>query len=258
MTANLSCNNLSLKYGDVSVLDSISLDLQMGKVTTIVGPNGCGKSSLLRCLSRLEKPTQGEVLLHGQNISRRKTRDVARQLAFLPQNTSAPSGMRVVELVIRGRTPHQNALRQWSEQDQELVERALTQVGLSSRANDLLEDLSGGQLQRAWIAMVLAQDTNILILDEPTTYLDLPHQRDTLQLVRQLQLDRQITVVMVLHDINLAARYSDQIIAIKDRKILAQGTPQHIVTEETIGQIYGLDCSVIEDPHTGLPHVIMK
>lgn len=258
MTANLSCNNLSLKYGDVSVLDTVSLDLQIGKITSIVGPNGCGKSSLLRCLSRLEKPSQGEVLLHGHDIRRKNTREVARQLAFLPQNTSAPSGMRVVELVIRGRTPHQNPLRQWSAQDQELVERALDQVGLSERANDLLEDLSGGQLQRAWIAMVLAQDTDILILDEPTTYLDLAHQRETLELVKQLQQDRQMTVVMVLHDINLAARYSDYIVAIKDRKILTEGTPKNIITVDTISEIYGLDCSVIDDPHTGLPHVIMK
>ena len=258
MTLRLSCENMTLRYGKVTVLDDVSLTLPAGKVTAIVGANACGKSSLLRCLSRLQSPSSGQVLLGDKPIQKHSTKEVARKLALLPQNTRAPHGMRVQDLVLRGRTPHQSPFNQWTRQDQQVVSEALDHVGLSARADQLLSDLSGGQLQRAWIAMVLAQQTEILLLDEPTTYLDLSHQRDILQLVRDLQAERGLTVAMVLHDINLAARFSDHIIALKDRKTVAQGSPEQMITTTTIADVYGLDCTIIPDPHYGHPHIIMK
>ncbi|KJZ18504.1 ABC transporter ATP-binding protein [Loktanella sp. S4079] len=254
----LSCQSLCLSYDKNTVLDDVSLDIAEGEITTIVGPNACGKSSLLRCLGRLQKPTRGSVNLGDTAIHKMKTREVAQRLAFLPQNTTAPAGMRVIDLVLRGRTPHQSPMRQWSRDDEQHVQKALEQVNLEGRATQLLQNLSGGQLQRAWIAMVLAQNPQILILDEPTTYLDLPHQRDILQLVRDLQKENGLTVIMVLHDINFAARYSDQIVALKDKRVFCSGTPTEVVTQENMADIYGLDCTIIADPHTGQPHMIMK
>ncbi len=258
MTAHLACSSLSLSYGKTPILDAVDLSLRPGQITAIVGPNACGKSSLLRCLCRLQRPSGGAVMLNDQNIHQINTRDVARQIAFLPQSTSAPAGMRVQELVLRGRTPHQSPLQQWSMKDQLQVEAALAQVGLAGQGDTLLDTLSGGQLQRAWIAMVLAQDTQILLLDEPTTFLDLPHQQDVMSLVRRLQQEHQLTVAMVLHDINLAARFCDQIVALKERRIVVEGSPVEVVTEANIKTIYGLDSSVIKDPHSGLPHVILR
>lgn len=258
MTADLSCENVSLTYGNGPVIEDLSVDLVRGAITVIVGPNASGKSSLLRCLCRLQKPTHGRVLLDGQPIDSFSTREVAQRLAFLPQNTVAPRGMRVNELVLRGRTPYQSPLRQFTPEDQDIAAQAIAHVGLSAQADALLETLSGGQLQRAWIAMILAQDTDILILDEPTTYLDLAHQREILELVRTLQRQRGLTVAMVLHDINLAARYADHILALKDRGLAAAGPPETVVTEDNIARIFGLACSVIEDPFNGTPHIILK
>lgn len=255
---SLSCQSLSLAYENHVVLDDVTLDFPDGQITTIVGPNACGKSSLLRCLSRLQKPTKGTVALDGQPIHKQKTRDVAKRLAFLPQSTAAPAGMRVIDLVLRGRTPHQSPIRQWSHTDEEKVHAALKQVALEGYETQLLQDLSGGQLQRAWIAMVLAQDPEILILDEPTTYLDLAYQREILTLIRHLQTTGGLTVVMVLHDINFAVRFSDQIIALKDKKVYCSGDADAVVTQKNISAIYGLDCAIIPDPHTGLPYMIVK
>jgi len=256
--APLAAENLSLSYGSTPILQDISLALPEGQITAIVGPNACGKSSLLRCLARLQDPSAGVVLLNGTAIRKQKTRDVARQLAVLPQSTIAPAGMKVIDLVLRGRTPHQSPLQQYSAKDHQRVAEALDHVGLAHRQEAYLEDLSGGQLQRAWIAMVLAQDTKILLLDEPTTFLDMPHQLEIMQLVRDLHAARGLTVAMVLHDINLAARFCDQIVAIKDRAVLCQGSPTEVITEDNIEAIYGLGCSVIADPHHGHPHIILK
>jgi len=258
MTAPLSVSNLYLSYGKTEVLKDISLDLPKGKITSIVGANASGKSSLLRCLARVLTPTKGGVSLEGTSITEQRSRDVARKVALLSQSSEAPDAMRVIDLVIRGRTPHQSALHQWSKKDQEIVERCCEQVGLSTQKNSLLGELSGGQRQRAWIAMVLAQDTDILLLDEPTTFLDLPHQIEILNLIQRLQKKRGLTVAMVLHDINLATRYSDHIVAVKDGEILLQGEPEGVVTTDNMQAIFGLDSTILPDPVTGLPHVIAR
>ena len=256
MTSQLVTRDLEFSYGNGPVLDGITLDIPSGKVTAIVGPNACGKSTLLRCLARLIVPKSGEALLNGTPLHRQNTRAVARAIALLPQSAEAPPGMRVIDLVARGRTPHQNPLQQWSDRAERVVREALTQVGLEDEADRPLSDLSGGQRQRAWIAMVLAQDTGILLLDEPTTFLDLHYQIGTLKLVRQLQQERDLTVVMVLHDINLAARFADHIIALRGGGIVCQGTPKEVVTKANIFAIYDLQSQVITGPIDDLPHVI--
>ena len=258
MTQRLASQNLAVSFGANKVLDGVDLSLQPGRITAIVGPNASGKSTLLRALARLQQPGAGTVTLNGTSIFRQPTRAVARQIAILPQAAQGPPGMRVGELVARGRTPHQTPLRQWSADDEAIVDRVLDQVGLCGLADRLVDELSGGQRQRAWIAMALAQDTGILLLDEPTTFLDLPHQLDILALVHTLSRQKGQTVAMVLHDINLAARFCDRIVAMRDRGIIRQGTPNEVVTEGNIAAIYGMRSVVITDPTHGTPHVIPK
>lgn len=256
MTSRLRTENLKLGYGKTTVLEGLSLDFPDGKITAIVGPNACGKSTLLRCLARLIKPMAGQATLDGTPVHKQNTKTVAKAVALLPQSAAAPQGMRVVDLVARGRTPHQTPLQQWSAKDADVVRDALAKVGLADEAERDLEDLSGGQRQRAWIAMVLAQETDILLLDEPTTFLDLRYQIETLKLVRQLQLDRNLTVVMVLHDINLAARFADHIVALRDKGVVVQGTPSEVVTEGNIQAVYDMPATVIDQPGGTAPHVI--
>lgn len=256
MTSRLQTKDLTLGYGGAPVLQGVTLDIPDGQITAIVGPNACGKSTLLKCLARLLKPKKGKALLDGKPVHRQNTRAVAKTIGLLPQSTETPPGMSVIDLVSRGRTPHQSALQQWSARDQEIVEAALTQVGLANEANRAVSDLSGGQRQRAWIAMVLAQETDILLLDEPTTFLDLHYQVETLKLVARLQEERNLTVVMVLHDINLAARFADRIVALRGGGIVAQGGPSELVTEANIWAIYGMRARVIAGPVGDAPHVI--
>ena len=254
--APLAAEALTIAYGAKPILDGLTLSIPEGRVTAIIGPNACGKSTLLRSLARLLRPKAGQVLLDGKAIHKLPTRDVARQLAILPQSPLAPEGLTVQGLVLRGRTPHQSPLRQWTARDAEAVAQALALTGLADLADRPVEALSGGQRQRAWIAMALAQETGILLLDEPTTYLDLPHQIEVLALVRKLNRDHGRTVVLVLHDVNLAARFSDHIIAMRGGRILRHGPPQEIISADTMSAVYGLDCTVIADPHHGTPHVI--
>ncbi|MEM8978268.1 MAG: ABC transporter ATP-binding protein [Pseudomonadota bacterium] len=256
MTSRLCTKDLTLSYGRKTVLDGITLEIPDAQITAIVGPNACGKSTLLRCLARLMKPKKGKVLLDGKPIHRVNTKAVAQTISLLPQSAETPPGMRVVDLVARGRTPHQSPLQQWSKADQESVDSALTRVGLSDQANALLSEISGGQRQRAWIAMVLAQDTEILLLDEPTTFLDLNYQIETLKLVQDLQEQKHLTVVMVLHDINLAARFAANIIALREGGIVVQGAPETVVTEANIKAIYDLSAKVVASPVTQAPYVI--
>ncbi|MBF6140977.1 ABC transporter ATP-binding protein [Nocardia farcinica] len=247
---------MRLGYGDRVIVDGLSLDIAPGVVTTVIGPNGCGKSTLLRSLGRLLRPSAGQVLLDGKAISSMKTKDVARIVGMLPQTPVAPEGLTVADLVARGRHPHQSWLRQWSADDETEVLAALEQTGIADLADRPLDELSGGQRQRAWISMALAQGTDILLLDEPTTYLDLAHSLEVLDLVDRLHDELGRTVVMVLHDLNLAIRYSDRLVVMRDGRIVAQGSPGDIITAELLREVFTLDASVLEDPVSGRPMIV--
>ncbi|MFE4858723.1 ABC transporter ATP-binding protein [Streptomyces sp. NPDC056670] len=251
----LAARGVTVGYGDRTVIDALDVTIPPGEVTTIIGPNGCGKSTLLRTLTRLLKPTRGSVVLDGEDIVRLKTRDVAKKLGLLPQSPVAPEGLTVADLVARGRHPHQSWLRQWSSDDVSVVERALDLTGISDLADRPVDSLSGGQRQRAWISMTLAQGTDLLLLDEPTTYLDLAHAIDVLDLVDDLH-ESGCTVVMVLHDLNLATRYSDNLIVMKAGAVLAQGHPRDVVTPELLHEAFGLRARVIEDPVGDRPLIV--
>ena len=256
MTHRLRADALGVSYDKAWVLEQLSLELRDHKITVIVGPNACGKSTLLRSLARLQPLSSGQVILDGKAIHRQNSKSVAQRLAILTQALVAPEGLRVEDLVTRGRTPHQSAIRQWSHADATAVAQALRMTNLTPYAKRPLSTLSGGQRQRAWIAMALAQDTDILLLDEPTTYLDLPHQVELLKLVQSLNKTTNRTIVMVLHDINLAARFGDHLVALKEGAIVAQGAPKDVVTQSGMCQIFDLDCMVINDPIHHSPHVI--
>ena len=252
----LRARNLSLGYDGADIISGLSLDVPNARVTSIIGPNGCGKSTLLRGLGRLLSPRAGEVLLDGTPLREHSTRHIATRISVLPQTPTAPSGLTVADLVSRGRHPRQKWYQQFSTSDESIVESALAATDILGLADTPLEDLSGGQRQRAWISMTLAQETGILLLDEPTTYLDLAHQVDVLELVRRLNREHGRTVVMVLHDISLAARYSDHIVAMKSGAIVAQGTPAEVITPERLLDVFGLEAHVVQEPTEGRPHVI--
>jgi iron complex transport system ATP-binding protein len=254
-TSRLAARGVTVGYGARTVIDDLDVAIPPGVVTTIIGPNGCGKSTLLRTLSRLLKPSKGTVVLDGDDIARLRTRDVARKLGLLPQAPVAPEGLTVADLVARGRHPHQSWLRQWSSDDADVVERALAMTGVSDLADRPVDALSGGQRQRVWISMTLAQGTDLLLLDEPTTYLDLAHAMDVLDLVDDLH-ESGCTVVMVLHDLNLAARYSDNLIVMRAGSILAQGHPRDVLTAELLHEAFGLRAKVIDDPVGDRPLIV--
>ncbi len=258
MTAHstLETRALTLAYGDRPVIENLALQIPPGEVTVIVGANGCGKSTLLRALARVLRPQAGTVLLDGGDIRAAHTKDVARRVALLPQSPIAPDGISVADLVARGRHPHQGLFSRWSAEDDAVVAHALEATGVAGLAARAVDELSGGQRQRVWIALALAQNTDILLLDEPTTFLDLTHQIDVLDLLRDLNHEDGRTIVMVLHDINLAARYADHIIALKDGRVVSCGAPRAVITEETVAEVLGLACRVIDDPVTGSPLVI--
>lgn len=252
----LVAEHLALGYGDRLIIDDLDLEIPTGVITTIIGPNGCGKSTLLRSLSRLLKPRTGQILLDGRSITTMRTRDVARVLGMLPQAPLAPEGLTVADLVARGRHPHQSWLRQWSSDDEGEVATALARTGIADLADRPVDELSGGQRQRAWISMALAQGTDILLLDEPTTYLDLAHSVEVLDLVDRLHSELGRTVVMVLHDLNLAVRYSDHLVVMKDGRIVRSGPPSEVISAELLAEVFDLDASVIEDPVSGRPLII--
>lgn len=248
----LEARDLSMGYAQTTIIDDLNLIIPSGQVTAIVGPNGCGKSTLLAGLARLHKPCAGQVLLDGKVIGSLPSRDVARRLALLPQDASAPDGLTVSELIRFGRQPHQSLLRQWSEEDQAIVEAALVAADLVDLADRPLESMSGGQRQRAWIAMAIAQATPLLLLDEPTSALDLGHQIEVFELIRQLAAAGK-TVVMVVHDLSSACRYADHLIAMHQGHIVASGSPQDIVTPELVEHLYGVRCTLLRDPLSGTP-----
>ncbi|MFH8496316.1 ABC transporter ATP-binding protein [Streptomyces coeruleorubidus] len=253
--SRLAARGVTVGYGARAVIDDLDVAIPPGVITTIIGPNGCGKSTLLRTLSRLLKPSKGTVVLDGDDIARLRTRDVARKLGLLPQAPVAPEGLTVADLVARGRHPHQSWLRQWSSDDADVVERALAMTGVADLADRPVDALSGGQRQRVWISMTLAQGTDLLLLDEPTTYLDLAHAMDVLDLVDDLH-ESGCTVVMVLHDLNLAARYSDNLIVMREGSILAQGHPRDVLTAELLHEAFGLRAKVIDDPVGDRPLIV--
>lgn len=251
--ASLATQQLTLGYQRQVIIDALDLQLPAGKVSVLIGSNGCGKSTLLKSLARLLKPQQGSVVLNGVDIQQRSTAAVARELSILPQAPSAPEGISVRQLVALGRYPYQSWMQQWSEQDQAMVERAMQQTGVHALADRPVDDLSGGQRQRVWIAMTLAQDTEIVLLDEPTTYLDLAHQIEVLDLLRELNRKQNKTIIMVLHDLNLACRYADHMVAVHRGTAFAQGRPGDILTEALVKQVFDLDCRIIPDPFFGTP-----
>jgi iron complex transport system ATP-binding protein len=254
--AVLRTTGLTLTYGQRTVIDTLTAEIPPGKVTMIVGANACGKSTLLRGLSRLLKPGSGSVTLDGADIHARPARQLAQKLGLLPQHPTAPDGITVRDLVSRGRYPHQGFFRSWSAEDERAVQRALSATGVLELAERNVDELSGGQRQRAWIAMALAQETDVLLLDEPTTYLDLAHQVEVLDLITDLNRERGTTVVIVLHDLNLAARYADHVIAMKSGRIVAEGVPREVVTESLVDEVFGLACRVSPDPVSGTPLII--
>ncbi|MEV0845185.1 ABC transporter ATP-binding protein [Streptomyces sp. NPDC049954] len=256
MTARLTTRDLTLAYEERTVVTGLDLDVPDGAVTVVVGPNACGKSTTLRALGRLLKPRGGAVLLDGESLAKLPTRRIAQQIGLLPQTPVAPDAITVGDLVARGRQPHQRWWQQWSDEDERAVADAMDRTDVSALADRPVDELSGGQRQRVWIAMALAQETELLLLDEPTTYLDISHQVEVLDLVRQLNHDRGRTVVIVLHDLNQAARYADHLIAMKSGEVVAQGSPAQVVTAELVGEVFGLDCVVVPDPVTGSPLVV--
>jgi iron complex transport system ATP-binding protein len=252
----LAAEHVRLAYDDHVVVHDLDLELTEGSFTAIVGPNGCGKSTLLRALGRLMRPTGGQVLLDGRAIARTPTREVAKVLGLLPQSPIAPEGLTVADLVARGRHPHQSWVRQWSRDDEAVVAEALEWTDMAELAGRPVDELSGGQRQRAWISMALAQGTDLLLLDEPTTYLDLAHQIDVLELVGRLHTERGRTVAVVLHDLNLAARYAERLVAMKDGVLVASGTPAEVLTEQLLADVFDLEARIVPDPVTGTPMVV--
>ncbi|MDK9364900.1 iron-enterobactin ABC transporter ATP-binding protein [Lelliottia wanjuensis] len=256
MTPRLRGEKLTLGYGKKIVVDELTVSIPDGHFTAIIGPNGCGKSTLLRTLSRLMTPQHGSVFLDGEQIQSYASKEVARRIGLLAQNATTPGDITVQELVARGRYPHQPLFTRWRKEDEEAVARAMQATGITDLARQSVDTLSGGQRQRAWIAMVLAQETAIMLLDEPTTWLDISHQIDLLELLSDLNRTQGYTLAAVLHDLNQACRYATHLIALRDGKIVAEGAPKEIVTPELIERIYGMRCMIIDDPVAGTPLVV--
>lgn len=254
-TARLHGDGLTIGYDRRVIADNLTVRIPDGSFTVIVGPNACGKSTLLRGLARLLKPLSGQVLLDGRAIASMPAKELARQVGLLPQSSLAPDGIVVADLVSRGRYPHQKLIKQWSADDARAVASAMEATHTTELSTRLVDELSGGQRQRVWVAMALAQETPILLLDEPTTFLDIAHQIELLELFRRLHHEGR-TLVAVLHDLNHAARYATHIIAMKDGRIVAEGAPRDIVTAQLVREVFGLECVVIEDPVAGSPLVV--
>lgn len=252
----IETNKLILSYGDTIIINELDLKIPKGEITVFIGGNGCGKSTLLHSIARLLKPKSGAVLLQGEEIEKLSTKEVAKQMAILPQSPEVPEGLTVLQLVKQGRYPYQSWLKQWSKEDEMKVQNALTATGMEHLKDRTVDSLSGGQRQRAWIAMTLAQDTDIILLDEPTTYLDMTHQIEVLNLLFELNEKEHRTIVMVLHDLNLSCRYAHNIVAIKDQKVFDQGKPEYVVNDNLVKHVFGMDCEVMMDPLFGTPMCI--
>ncbi|WP_283133490.1 ABC transporter ATP-binding protein [Rhizohabitans arisaemae] len=254
--ARLSVDELTLAYEQRIVVERLALAIPDREFTVIVGPNACGKSTLLRALARILKPKSGSVVLDGKRLTEIPSKEIARRMGLLPQSPIAPDAITVADLVARGRYPHQGLLRQWSRTDEAVVQNAMAATGVTDLAARSVDELSGGQRQRVWLAMALAQETSILLLDEPTTYLDIAHQIEVLDLCAELHETRGRTIVAVLHDLNHACRYATHLIAMRDGAVVAEGKPGEIVDADLVEAVFGLPCRVIEDPESGTPLVV--
>ncbi len=249
---------ISTGYEERLILEDMNINVPAGKFSVLIGPNGCGKSTLLKSFARLLKPTKGNVLLDGKSIYELPTQHLARQIGLLPQSPIVPAGITVADLVARGRFPYQNLFGQLGKEDYEAISCAMEAMGIMDLADKNVDSLSGGQRQRVWIALVLAQNTDILLLDEPTTYLDIAYQVEILDCLAKLNKARKTTIVAILHDINLSIRYADHIFAMKKGKLIAEGNPKDIITPGLMQTIYGMDSTIINDPETGDPYVIPR
>ncbi len=251
----LFADGVTVGYEKRTISEHLTVGIPAGSFTAIIGPNGCGKSTLLRAFARVLKPTAGEVLLDGESIHAVPTKHLARRIGLLPQSSIAPDGIRVADLIARGRSPYQSLIQQWRASDEDAVHDALAATRLTELSGRLVDELSGGQRQRVWVAMLLAQQTPIMLLDEPTTFLDIAHQYELMELLRTLHLNGK-TVVTVLHDLNQAARYASHVIVMHEGAVIAAGPPKDIITAELVNDVFGLPCVVIADPVTGTPMVV--
>lgn len=249
--------SIAYPHGE-TVVDGLSLGIRRGSFVAIVGPNGCGKSTLLRAFARLLPIAAGSIVFDGRELQSRAPRELARSLGMLPQSSIAPDGMRVADLVARGRYPHRRPFAPWTAADEDAVRRALEATGVTDLASRDIDALSGGQRQRVWLAMALAQDTHTLLLDEPTTYLDIAHQLDALELFRRINREQGRTIVAVLHDLNHAARYADRIVALKRGRVVIDGPPADVITASAVEEVFDLPCRIITDPESGTPLVVPK
>jgi len=256
--AMLEADAVTLGYDRRLVSEGLSIRVPVGSFTAIIGPNACGKSTLLRALARLLTPEAGRILLSGRDIATRGAKELARELGLLPQSSLAPEGIRVADLVSRGRYPHQRAFNRWTVGDEQAVLSAMTATNVLDLSGRLVDELSGGQRQRVWVAMVLAQQTPVLLLDEPTTFLDITHQIEVMELFQHINRDEGRTLVTVLHDLNQAARYASQIVAMRDGRVVAAGAPAEVITPELVEAVFSLPSRVIEDPESGTPLVVPR
>ena len=249
----ISTKNLNISYGNLDIVKDLNLDIPKGKITTIIGSNGCGKSTILKTIARIIQAKSGDIFVNNINIKEQSPKDLAKVMAVLPQSPQAPSGLTVEELIAYGRFPHQKGFGKMRKEDEDIVTWALQSTGIEEFRERPIEALSGGQRQRAWIAMALAQQTEILILDEPTTYLDLAHQLEILKLLEELNRKQGTTIVMVIHELNNAARFADHMIGVKKGKVVCQGTAHEVMTKENLKELFNIDAEIVEDPRNNKP-----
>ena len=249
----ISTKNLNISYGNLDIVKDLNLDIPKGKITTIIGSNGCGKSTILKTIARIIQAKSGDIFVNNINIKEQSPKELAKVMAVLPQSPQAPSGLTVEELISYGRFPHQKGFGKMRKEDEDIVTWALKSTGIEEFRERPMEALSGGQRQRAWIAMALAQQTEILILDEPTTYLDLAHQLEILKLLEELNRKQGTTIVMVIHELNNAARFADHMIGVKKGKVVCQGTAHEVMTKENLKELFNIDAEIVEDPRNNKP-----
>ena len=250
---SIETKNINIAYGNVNIVEDLNLEIPKGKITTIIGANGCGKSTILKTLARIIKPKSGSIYINDKELNSQDSKELAKAMAVLPQSPQAPSGLTVEELISYGRFPHQKGFGKLKDEDKDIINWALEKTRISEFRDRPIEALSGGQRQRAWIAMALAQETDILLLDEPTTYLDLAHQLEVLKLLEELNKKEGRTIVMVIHELNNAARFADHMIGVKKGKIVCQGTAHEVMTKENLREIFNIDAEIINEPKSGKP-----